>query len=215
MATFSPAFFDFLTELAANNDRVWFTANKARFERDVKAPLHAFVAALAPKLAAVDPDAVCTDRSVFRIYRDTRFGADKRPYKTHAALQFPRGAGKGPSATGYYLHLEPGGSFFAGGLWAPEPAVAATIRAAIDTHSPRWVAIRDALGGLDAGESLVRIPKGYAADHPLGEDLRRKSFTASVKLTDAEIVAEGLEDRVARECGRLLPLVEFLNDATG
>jgi uncharacterized protein (TIGR02453 family) len=220
MATFSPALFAFLTELAANNDREWFTANKKRFDRDVKAPLHAFVAALAPRLATIDPLAVCTDKSVFRIYRDTRFGANKAPYKTHAGLQFPRasgpgGAEKGPSATGYYLHLEPGASFLTGGLWLPEPAVAARIRAAIDAHAPRWVEIRDALGGLDTGESLVRTPKPFAADHPLADDLRRKSFTASVRLTDAEVCAGDFVERVAAGCGRLVPLVGFLGDAVG
>ncbi|MDP2306127.1 MAG: DUF2461 domain-containing protein [Pseudomonadota bacterium] len=215
MGSFSPALFEFLTELAAHNDREWFTANKGRFERDVKAPLHAFVAALAPRLALVDPEAVCTDKSVFRIYRDTRFGANKAPYKTHAGLQFPRGADKGPSATGYYLHLDPAGSFFTGGLWQPEPAVAAKIRAAIDTHAPSWVAIRDALGGLDAGESLVRTPKGFAADHPLADDLRRKGFTASTRLTEAEVCGDDFVERVARACQRLQPLVGFLGEAVG
>ena len=226
MAGFSPSLFAFLTDLAAHNDRDWFTTNKGRYEDELKEPLHAFVAALAPKLAEVDPEAVCTDKSVFRIYRDTRFGADKTPYKTHAGLQFPRvsssGAqAKGPAATGYYLHLEPGRSFFTGGLWAPEPAVATKIRAAMKAHQPEWLAIRDGLavraglGGLDAGDMLARAPKGYEAGHPLADDLRRKSFTASVKLTDADVCAPGLDDRVARECARLLPLVGFLAEAVG
>ncbi|MDP2311561.1 MAG: DUF2461 domain-containing protein [Pseudomonadota bacterium] len=211
---FSPALFTFLTDLAAHNDRDWFTANKGRYETDVKAPLLAFVRALAPRLAEIDPAAICDDKSVFRIYRDTRFSTNKAPYKTHASAQFPRGREKGPAATGYYLHLEPGGSFLVGGLWQPDPTVAGRIRAAIDTHAPTWIAVRDGLGGLDAGASLVRIPRGYAADHPLAEDLRRKSFTAATLFTDAQVCADDFVDRVADGCRRVLPLVSFLDRAT-
>lgn len=219
MARFSPSLLAYLGDLAAHNDREWFTANKGRYEAELKAPLHAFLADLAPKLAEADPDAVCSDKSMFRIYRDTRFSKDKRPYKTHAGLQFPRvglgGLEKGPSATGYYLHLEPETCFFAGGLWAPEPADCAKIRTRMAARAPDWIALRDALGGLDARDALVRVPKGYSDDPRLADDLRRKSYTVSIRLTDAEVCAADLTDRLARECARLRPLVEFLAAATG
>lgn len=210
MAVFTPALFAFLRDLAANNDRVWFTANRARFEADVKKPLHACVHALAPKLAVVDAEARCDDRSVFRIHRDTRFSKDKAPYKTHAAAQFARGAERGPSATGYYLHLEPGNSFFAGGLWLPEPAVAGKIRVAIDTHPDGWTTATRAAGGLDDGPTLARVPKPFPADHPLAEDLRRKSFTARVCFTDEEVVADDFVERIAAAAARIAPLVRFV-----
>lgn len=210
---FTPALFDFLTDLTANNTREWFTANKGRFEADVKRPLHAFVAALAPKLAEIDPLAVCNDKSVFRIYRDTRFSKDKAPYKTHAAAQFVRGTTRGPSGTGYYLHLEPGRCFFAGGLYMPEPAVAAKIRASIDAHPTAWAAARDV--DLMDGEALVRVPKPWSAEHPYADDLRRKSFIGRVAFSDNQVVAGGFVDRVAKAAAKLGPLVHFVDDAAG
>ena len=108
MPIFRPALFDFLRELSQHNDREWFAANKPRFEREVKAPLLAFVEALAPHLARIDPQASCDARSVFRIYRDTRFSADKSPYKTHIGAHFRHSLGGDVHTPGFYLHLEPG-----------------------------------------------------------------------------------------------------------
>lgn len=214
MPAFSPAFFEFLRELAANNDREWFTANKARFKADVEGPLKAFVAELAGPIAAIDPDVAVSAASVFRIYRDTRFSKDKAPYKTHMAAQFTRGAAKGPSATGYYLHLEPGRSFLAGGLYLPDPSVAAKVRAAIARHPTAWSAAKAEAGGLSAmAESLVRVPKPFPADHPLAEDLKRKGWIASRAFTEAEVTSGQFGDRVLDGVRRLAPLLRFLGDA--
>lgn len=215
MAQFSPEMFTFLDDLAANNNRDWFNANKARFESDVKAPLHAFVAAIAPLVATIDPAATCDAKSVFRIYRDTRFGADKSPYKTHAAAQFSRGRDHGPAATGYYLHLQSGGSFFAGGLWLPEPKIAAQIRTAIDASQSRWVAARDGAGGIEGDQFLARVPRGFAPEHPLATDLRRKSFTAWSRLSDEQVLRSDIVHLVAERVARIAPLVKFLAEAVG
>jgi uncharacterized protein (TIGR02453 family) len=215
---FPPALFTFLRELAENNERDWFNANKSRFENDVKAPLHAFVRTLAPRLAAIDPLASCDDKSVFRIYRDTRFSNDKRPYKTNAGLHFPRRSPhpseRGPSAPGYYLHLAADECFFGAGLWMPDGPALAGIRAAIDTHRARWIEVRDAAGEL-RGESLVRVPKGFAADHPLATDLKRKSFTVGGPFSEAEACAEGFLDWFVAGCARTAPFVGFLAEAAG
>lgn len=209
---FSAALLDFLADLAAHNDRDWFRSQKARYERDVKAPLHAFAAALGPRLAAVDPDARVDARSVFRIHRDTRFSADKSPYKTNAGLHFASGE-HGVHRPGYYLHLQPGASFFGAGLWHPEAPALAKIRATLDTHRARWIEVRDAVPPL-GGDALVRVPRGYAADHPLAEDLRRKDFVVTLTYADAEIVGAGFLDRFVADCARARPLVAFLAEAT-
>src|SRR5215470_16505651 len=89
---FTPGLFDFLRELKANNKKEWFNANKDRYVADVRDPLLAFVAAIAPRLSAISPHLVADPRpsggSLLRIYRDTRFTADKKPYKENAALWF-------------------------------------------------------------------------------------------------------------------------------
>lgn len=211
--SFPPALLSFLSDLAANNDRAWFQAQKDRHERDVRAPLLAFSAALAPRMAAVDPDAKVDGKSVFRIHRDTRFSADKSPYKTNAGLHFASGE-HGVHRPGYYLHLQPGGCFFGAGLWHPEAPALAAIRAAIDTRRARWQEVRAAVPPL-GGDTLVRVPRGYAADHPLADDLRRKDFVVSVAYADADVVDAAFLDRFVADCARVRPLVAFLAEAVG
>ncbi len=108
---FSPGLFAFLEELAANNDRTWFAANKPRYQSQVVDQLVRFIAAMADPLEKVSPHFVADPRpvggSMFRIYRDVRFSKDKRPYKEHAACQFRHAAGKDAHAPGFYVHLAP------------------------------------------------------------------------------------------------------------
>ena len=128
---------------------------------------------------------------MFRIYRDVRFSKDKSPYKTAAAVQFRHIAGKDVHAPGFYLHLEPGSVFAGCGIWHPESKVATKIREAIVDKPDAW---RAAIGNATfrnvfkfGGESLKRPPRGFDANHPLIEDLKRKDFIGTGEL-DEEIV---------------------------
>src|SRR4051794_36073157 len=115
--SFSPDLFAFLRELAANNDREWFAANKARYVAEVQEPALAFVEDVGMRLPQVSRHFVADTRtvggSVFRIYRDTRFAKDKTPYKTHTGIQFRHARSRDVHAPGFYLHLEPGSVFMA------------------------------------------------------------------------------------------------------
>ncbi len=178
-----------------------------------------FIADLGPRLKAISPCFLADPRpvggSMFRIYRDTRFSADKAPYKTHAAAHFPhRDAGKDVHAPGFYLHLEPGSSFAGGGLWRPDAAALKRVRDAIVARPAAWRAARRRVGEIE-GDRLARVPRGYDADHPLAEDLMLKDFYASVAFTDGEVVAPGFAARCARAFRAVTPLVEFLTRAVG
>jgi uncharacterized protein (TIGR02453 family) len=120
---FTPATFKFLSQLASNNEREWFYANKNRYVSAVQDPALQFIADFAPKLAGISQHFVADPRSqggsLFRIYRDTRFSKDKTPYKTHVAMRFGHVAGLGVHAPGFYLHIEPGSSYAGVGLWRP------------------------------------------------------------------------------------------------
>src|SRR5919198_3602122 len=123
---FTPALFSFLRDLRENNDREWFNANKQRYEDDVKEPALEFVSDFAPLLEEISPHLVADPRpvggSLFRIYRDTRFSKDKTPYKTHLGAHFfHESAKRAPSVPGFYLHVQPGESFVAAGIWHPDP----------------------------------------------------------------------------------------------
>ncbi len=219
-STVTPRTFRFLSELARHNDRDWFNANKDRYIEEVRDPLLAFVAAFAPKLAKISHQMVADPRpvggSLFRIYRDTRFSVDKRPYKTHAGLSFRHRSGREVHGPVFYLHLEPGTVFSAAGMWHPPSDSVKQVRDAIIAHPERWErATRGRSRALDDGDRLVRPPRGYDLEHPLLEDLKRKSFTMSTRFTQKEACAPDFLNQFARACRQTAPLMEFLTDAVG
>lgn len=185
---FSPASLAFLRELAKNNDRGWFLANKARYEADVRDPMLRFIEDLGPRLASISRHLVADPRptggSMLRIYRDTRFARDKSPYKVHAAAHFTNRAGEDDiHAPGFYLHLQPGESFAAAGLWHPDPVALRKVRDRIVQRPREWRAVLETKLPL-GGARLSRPPKGCDADHPFVEDLKRKDFITSARFSD-------------------------------
>lgn len=221
---FTPDLLAYLADLDANNERAWFEANKARYERDLKAPAMRFIEDFAAPLHDISPHflavAKASGGSMFRIFRDTRFSADKRPYKNNIGLHFRHEAGADAHTPGFYLHLQPGQSGAGVGLWMPDPATLTRIRDAIVAHPELWAEVR---AGLEAAgmplthgeESLKRPPRGYPADHPHIDDLRRKSFAVWHAYTDAQVVAPDLMARFTASCKSGAPLVAFLCEAVG
>ena len=135
-------FFAFFKELAKHNERAWFEANKQRYKDVVVAPLSDFMAAMAPRVAKISKHIVVDPRpnggSMFRIYRDVRFGKDKRPYKENAGCQFRHALGKDAHAPGFYMHFAVDEVFFGGGVWMPEPDALNNIRHAIADDAKAW-----------------------------------------------------------------------------
>jgi uncharacterized protein (TIGR02453 family) len=219
--SFSPKLFAFLRELAANNDRAWFTANKPRYVREVQEPALAFVEDVGLRLPEVSGHFVADPRTVggslFRIYRDTRFSKDKTPYKTQVGIQFRHARAKDAHAPGFYLHLEPRRVFMACGTWRPDSDTLRAIRTAIASDPARWEAIladaafagRFRLGG----ETLTRPPAGFSRDHPLIEDLKRKDFIAVANLSQADVTASGFLSRFLDLCAASSGFMRFLCDA--
>lgn len=220
-AHFTPALFGFLGELAANNERAWFEANRARYRAELRDPMLRFIEDFAPRLAAISPHFVADPRpnggSLFRIHRDVRFARDKRPYKTNAGAHFRHAAARDAHAPGFYLHLEPGSVFAGGGVWHPDGPALARIRGAIADDPEGWRAAAGALGpgAALAGESLKRPPRGFDAGHPLIDDLKRKDFVAIVRLAEEDACAPGFVDRFAAICQGFAPLARFLTKALG
>jgi len=222
-AHFSRELFKFLRELELNNDREWFNANKPRYLEQVRDPALQFVRDFAPRLYKISDRFLADPRpvggSLFRIYRDTRFAKDKRPYKTHIGIQFRHEAGKDAHAPGFYLHLEPGSVFAAAGAWHPEREALANIRQNIADDPKAW---KKAIGGKAfrerfelGGESLKRPPRGFDPEHPLVEDLKRKDFICHTELSEKDVYAAGFADEVAKAFRGCAPLVKFLSNAVG
>ena len=220
---FKPAFFDFLRELKANNERSWFEANKARYHADVRDPMLDFIADFAEPLADISPHFVADPRanggSLFRIYRDTRFSPDKTPYKTNAGAHFRHVTAKDAHAPGFYLHLEPGACFAACGIWHPGGDALAGIRNAIAEDPAAWTLLTGAKAFRDTftlgGQSLQRPPRGYDAAHPLIEDLKRKDFIAVTTFPETDALQPDFRRRFTRIARQGAAFVGFLSRAVG
>ena len=220
---FTPATFDFLRELSRNNDRSWFNANKPRYESHVKGPALSFISDFAPHLKKISEhfraDPRATGGSLFRIYRDVRFSKDKSPFKTHTGIQFRHEEGRDAHAPGFYLHIEPGQVFVGCGTWRLGGPALRKIRGAIAGDSAAWLrASRDRRFRSSfelSGESLVRAPKGFPADHPMIEDLRRKDFIGVAHLTEEAVLGDGFLEKFASLCRDAGPFQAWLCGAVG
>lgn len=220
---FQITLFQFLEELGVNNNRPWFQENKARYDRDVLEPSLAFIRAFGPKLKKISPLFTAEDRrvggSLMRVYRDTRFGSDKTPYKTNVGIQFRHEMGRDVHAPGLYVHIAPEECFLAVGAWRPDAAALKAVREAIVERPDVW---KRAVRGKRfretfelTGESLKRPPRDFPADHPLVEDLKRKSFIGIRNVTEGDVLDPEFLDDVAKSFTAARPFMRFLCEALG
>jgi uncharacterized protein (TIGR02453 family) len=195
----------FYEELAANNTRDWWQANKPRYERDVRAPLERLLEDLRPEFG---------EAKVFRPNRDTRFSRDKSPYKTNAAAvigQAHEGVGT------YYLSVSAEGLMLGGGAYMPATDQLARLREAIDddrTGSELEAIVADIRrkdGEVGAHDELKTAPRGYPADHPRIELLRLKGITGWWNHEPGPwLLSEAARDTVAEGWRSLAPLNAWL-----
>lgn len=212
---FGPDAIGFLADLAANNDRAWFTPRKGDYERLLKRPMEDLCTALDQGFRARGlPLTADPARSPFRIHRDTRFSKDKSPYKTSIAAQFPVAGGSG--RPGAYLHIEPGDVMAGGGVYRPEQPVVLAWRELVATDPDAVHAagsdpgFRAAYPGGITGERLARVPAPFAKDHPDGDLLRLKDMIFSQPLSDAEIASPDLPDTLVDLYAAAMPVFELL-----
>ena len=218
---FSKDTLKFLDELAANNNRTWFEANKPSYEALVREPALDFIEAMQPVLESFAPHFVAEPRkvggSLMRVYRDTRFSRDKTPYKTNIGIQFRHELGKDVHAPGFYVHISNDECFFGVGCWHPDPDMLGKIRDRIVEKPEQWFEARDdknftAQWTLD-GESLTRPPRGYAIDHPAIGDLKRKDFVGMAALSAAEVTSAGFVELSGKRFAETVPFMRFLCEA--
>ncbi|MEM7585223.1 MAG: DUF2461 domain-containing protein [Acidobacteriota bacterium] len=218
---FSPELFEFLRELAENNNRDWFQANKSRYEDHVRDPMLQLISDFGGPLRKISRSFMADPRksggSLFRIYRDTRFSKNKTPYKTNVAAYFKHKQAKDVHAPGFYLSLSPGEIFAGTGIWHPDSPTLKKIREAIVDQPVAW---KRCIGGKAfkstfelGGESLKRGPKGFDPEHPLIEDLKRKDFVGITTFEEADALAPDFLDRYAAACRAGAPLTRFLTRA--
>lgn len=225
MAYFSKRTYAFLRGIRKNNTRDWFAEHKGEFERDVQRPMLALIEDFGPRLEKISPHmlAIASKQggSLFRIYKDTRFSADKTPYKTHASAQFRHEAGRDVHAPGYYLHIEPGANLMGAGIWRPDAPSLRAIREKIASDPDGWrkvtgLKIIKSGGAEFSGESLSRPPKGFGKDHPMIEELKRKDFIVLSKaLSDEDVCGDDLLKIYTKFCRDTAGLMRYLCGALG
>ena len=206
----------FLRSLKRNNDREWFKARKADYETHVRGPMIALLARLADDFRSFAPELVADPKvSLFRIYRDTRFSADKTPLKTNAAAHFPdrrlRKAG-----AGLYLEVAPQWVWIGGGIYMPETQELVAIRAHVDAQHSKLRRIVEARSFVAAvgdlhGEQLTRVPRGFPTDHPAAHYLRFRQFLAGREYPAEFACDPRFYPEVLKVFRQVAPLVRFLN----
>ena len=214
--------FKFMDQLKRNNNRDWFNENKERYYTDVADPVCDFIEAMAPDLAAISDHYIADSRShggsMFRIYRDTRFSKDMKPYKEHVGCQFRHEAGKDAHAPGLYLHIAPKEVLFGGGIWVPPNAVLYKIREAIVENPEQWKKIKQGKSfrkrfGDIRGDGLIKAPRGFDAEHPHIEDLKRKTLFVMQEVTPGFAMSAGFIREVTAAFKSASPFMEFLTKA--
>ncbi|GAB0155245.1 DUF2461 domain-containing protein [Chryseobacterium sp. Alg-005] len=215
-ATLSPKTFEFLKKLTKNNSREWFNENKSLYTESQENVVE-FLEDLIKEMAGFDEELSKIDakKSLFRIYRDTRFAKDKSPYKTNFGASL--GMGKGSQKGGYYLHLEPGKSFIAGGIYMPEPAVLKEVRKEISLYGDDFLNIlnqkefKKHFPELDQDDKLKKVPQGFEKEDPMAEYLKLKSFIVVYYLKDEEVQDKNAVKNLAKIFKLMKPLNDFLN----
>lgn len=209
----------FLSNLKKNNNREWFEKNKPKY-LEAKELFDVFVAKQLDELIKFDPSlfGLNPKKLTFRIYRDVRFSKDKRPYKTNFGAAFSA-TGKGLGRPGYYMHIEPGKSFVAGGLFQPEPDVLSKVRQEIDYNGDKLAKVvsnkkfKSVYPGFWDEDKLKRAPKGYPEDHPHVEWLKLKSFIMTHELSDTTVKDKKFLKTATESFKVIKPLNDFLAES--
>jgi uncharacterized protein (TIGR02453 family) len=195
---------DFYEDLEADNTKAFWTAHKAIYDEQVKAPLEALAEALGPEFGAP---------KFFRPYRDVRFAKDKTPYKTHQGIWF--------GETARYLHISAAGLFVAAGYWDTSSAQVDRLRRAV-ADDVSGAALERAVAAVTkakfdiGGHQLTRVPTGYDKDHPRADLLRYKSLTAHREVgCPSWLSTKRAQTEITKAFRSVAPLVSWLDTHVG
>lgn len=209
--------FAFLRSLAEHNDRAWFKERKHIYEDELKGPLECLIADGARRMAEANlPLTGNPKRSRFRIYRDTRFSNDKRPYKTNLGAVFDRsGRKKAPGVV--YVHVEPDACFLAAGFYHPAVKYLRPVRQAIVRDPERFERMLATMEERDlpvgpGGDMLTGMPRGFAAhrDTPIADYLRWENYLVRREVPDAALQHPAFTDQVVAIARASQPLLQYV-----
>lgn len=209
---------DFLKELNVNNNREWFAENKNRYN-DLKSYFEDVCKDLILKIAEFDNDIKNVDLKdcVFRIYKDVRFSHDKTPYKTHFGVYIASAGGRKSQRGGYYLHIDPAGSFVAVGVWFPPSNILKALRQSVYDNIEELEEIinkedfKNNFGDFYEEDKLKKVPTGFPKDFEHAELLKLKHYMVDYKLDNEILGSDNFADKIAEIVKKGYPLNKFLN----
>ena len=209
---------NFLNELKVNNNREWFAVNKSRYD-SLRMGYEQIVKQLILEISIFDEEIkhVQVKDCVFRIYRDTRFSHDKTPYKTHFGAYIAAEGGRKSQRGGYYLHIDPAGSFIAVGIWSPEPDLLKVLRQSVFINIEEFNAIRkqkDFAANFPfffEENKLKTVPRNFPKDFQDADLLKLKHYIVENQMTDAMVCSENAVAKIAELAKIAYPLNRFLN----
>ncbi|MBN2598711.1 MAG: DUF2461 domain-containing protein [Marinifilaceae bacterium] len=213
----SKSIYEFLLELRVNNNRDWFHANKEKYDK-AKKDFELFVELSIEQIKLIDPDlsGLNAKDCIFRIFRDVRFSENKQPYKTHFGAFLAKN-GRKSRYGGYYIHIEPEGSFLGGGCYMPEPNVLKAIREEI-FHNP--LEFKEIITNKEFashfpemyGEKLKTAPRGYPKDFEYIDLLNFKNYAVGKMVPDQIVLSEQFSDEILKCFSSLQTLNAYLNE---
>lgn len=214
---FRPQAFAFLRDLAKNNERDWFKERKSVFDDELKWPLQCLVVDAARRCQSAGIQLVGDPKkSLFRIYRDTRFSKNKAPYKTHVAAVLSEN-GTTKEQGGIYIHIEPRNCFMASGVWNPDGKMLGQLRSKIAAKPQDFLGLVEYLEekGIPLqqhGDGLKRMPRGFEdhLDSDVADFLKWKSYIVVRKFAQKELSSSGFVDEVVRFGRDVGPLNEYV-----
>ncbi len=209
---------NFLSELRINNNKEWFDQNRDRYEESRKKVL--FLTELViHEVSKFDPEigSLTAKDCVFRIFRDVRFSHDKTPYKINMGSFIARGGRKSMGA-GYYLHIEPGGSFVGGGSYCPPADSLKALRTEIFDHPDEFKKLiySDSFRRTYPemyDDKLKTPPKGFPKDFPEIDLLKYKSYAFTSRIDDSVVAGDAYVGKIIDAFKELAPVNRFLNTA--
>ncbi len=219
-ATVNKETLNFLSTLEINNNREWFNENKHLY-LEAKANVENVVNEIISEVAEFDQsvERLEAKNCIFRIYKDTRFSKDKTPYKNNLGASLVEKGPKTLNHAGYYIHLEPGKSFLAGGVYLTEPKNLKAIRTAISSESEKFLKILNKKSFKDIlelqGTKLVKVPQGFEKEDPMSDYLKFKQFTVFHPLSDADVLDKDFIINTVKVLKEIYPFNRFLNEAIG
>lgn len=209
---------NFLSGLRENNNKEWFDQNREWYQQSHKKVVF-LTELIIHELGKFDDEIGVQDpkHCIFRIYRDVRFSNDKTPYKTHIGTYIAKGGRKSINA-GYYLHIEPGGSFIGGGAWSPQADALKAIRTEIYDHPDEFKKIIYAPSFRKVykelyDDKLKTAPKGFPKEFPEIDLLKYKSYAFDAPLNDSVVTSDQFVEKIISSMRELYPVIRFLNSA--